>query len=104
MLPSLPSDTFCNMDVLEAHQLTHHVFMTKYRNKRPLVVRGIARKWPALAHWTKGWMTSALGDKVVYAGDKDQRDPSIAKVSALPEGHRDKHVKHALKDFLRTCP
>jgi hypothetical protein len=52
-------------------------FQKEYLAKRkPLVIKGLTKNWPAREKWTPEYMKAAVGDKIVPLYDSSKADPS----------------------------
>lgn len=52
-------------------------FQKEYLSKRkPLVIKGLTKNWPAREKWTPEYMKAAVGDKMVPLYDNSKADPS----------------------------
>jgi len=52
-------------------------FEKNYLNaRRPLVIKNMAKNWPAYEKWTMDYMKSVVGDKLVPLYDSSKADPS----------------------------
>jgi hypothetical protein len=54
-------DTPCTIEVRDVSNITLSEFRASYAMKKPLLIRGGARKWPALKRWTKSYMMKKFG-------------------------------------------
>ena len=51
-------------------------FVEKYlKPRRPLVIRNMARRWPAFEKWSLDYMKSVVGDITVPLYDSSKADP-----------------------------
>ncbi len=53
--------------------------------RRPLVIKGLTKNWPALDKWTPEYLKQAVGDKTVPLYDNSKADPSKPINSAATE-------------------
>jgi hypothetical protein len=52
-------------------------FTEKYlKPRRPLVIKGLTKAWPALDKWTPQYLKQVVGDKVVPLYDNSKADPA----------------------------
>jgi hypothetical protein len=51
----------CTIEVRDVSNITLSEFRASYAMKKPLLIRGGARKWPALKRWTKSFMIKKFG-------------------------------------------
>jgi len=52
-------------------------FTEKYlKPRRPLVIKGLTKAWPALDKWTPEYLKQVVGDKVVPLYDNSKADPA----------------------------
>lgn len=63
----------CTVDVVDVAYFSMSVFRAKYAFKKPLIVRGGAKNWPAQKLWTKSFMKEQYGSgKVTPFTSKEQ--------------------------------
>ncbi len=63
------------IDVVE--DISEQDFREKYlKPRKPVVIRNMARKWPAYQKWTMDYMKEAVGDVEVPLYDSSKADPS----------------------------
>jgi hypothetical protein len=72
--PSSAAEDFCFyenvIDLVDAHDLTHHDFCQKYMYKNlPVIIRGLAATWPCFRNWTQ----------------KDSKNLTVPNISYLKE-------------------
>ena len=57
--------------------ITKEEFFEKYlKPRKPVVIKNMARKWPAYKKWTMEYMKEAVGDVEVPLYDSSKADPS----------------------------
>ena len=63
------------IDVVE--DITQEEFTEKYlKPRKPVVIRNMARKWPAYQKWTMEYMKEVVGDVEVPLYDSAKADPA----------------------------
>ncbi|MCC8425150.1 cupin-like domain-containing protein [Mucilaginibacter sp. UR6-11] len=66
--------------------ITPQDFKEKYLDaRRPLVIKGLTKNWPARTKWTPGYLKQVVGKKVVPLYDNSKADPSKPINSAAAE-------------------
>ena len=61
LIESLRSIDLPRPDTVLAEELTASAFFEYVRANQPLVIRGMARSWPALTRWTDDWLDENMG-------------------------------------------
>ena len=61
MFKDVTSSGLCDLPVLEG-TLSGREFRTKYWNKSPVIIRGMAKRWPAVEKWTKEYLVENFGE------------------------------------------
>lgn len=57
--------------------ITHEDFTNNYlKPRRPLVIKGLTKNWPAREKWTPEYLKQVVGDKTVPLYDNSKADPS----------------------------
>lgn len=57
--------------------ITQEEFIEKYlKPRKPVVIKNMARKWPAYQKWTMGYMKEVVGDVEVPLYDSSKADPA----------------------------
>jgi len=75
-------------------------FKNNYLNpRRPLVIRGLTKSWPAREKWTPEFLKEVVGKKVVPLYDNSKADPSKPINSSASEMPFDEYI-----DLIRTQP
>ncbi len=75
-------------------------FQKEYLVKRkPLVIKGLTKNWPALEKWTPEYMKAAVGDKMVPLYDNSKADPSKPINAAAAEMKFADYI-----DLIKTQP
>ncbi len=75
-------------------------FQKEYLAKRkPLVIKGLTKNWPAREKWTPEFMKAAVGDKVVPLYDNSKADPSKPINAAAAEMKFADYI-----DLIKTQP
>jgi hypothetical protein len=67
--------------------------------RRPLVIKGLTKSWPAREKWTPEYLKQAVGNKVVPLYDNSKADPSKPINSSATEMPFDEYI-----DLIRTKP
>ena len=63
------------IDVVD--DINREEFVEKYlKPRRPLVIRNMARRWPAFEKWSLDYMKSVVGDITVPLYDSSKADPA----------------------------
>ena len=60
--------------------------------RRPLLIKGLTKNWPALTKWTPEYLKQVVGDKVVPLYNNSKADPSKPINSAAAEMPFDKYI------------
>ena len=64
-----------SIDVVES--IDRDDFVKNYLNpRRPLVIKNMAKQWPAFEKWTFDYLKEVVGDKIVPLYDSSKADPS----------------------------
>jgi hypothetical protein len=75
-------------------------FQQEYLAKRkPLVIKGLTKNWPAREKWTPEYMKAAVGDKTVPLYDNSKADPSKPINAAAAEMKFADYI-----DLIKTQP
>jgi hypothetical protein len=75
-------------------------FKKNYLNpRRPLVIKGLTKDWPALDKWTPEYLKQVVGDKVVPLYDNSKADPSKPINSAAMHMPFPQYI-----DLIRSTP
>jgi hypothetical protein len=75
-------------------------FQKEYLAKRkPLVIKGLTKDWPAREKWTPEYMKAAVGDKMVPLYDNSKADPSKPINAAAAEMKFADYI-----DLIKTQP
>ena len=75
-------------------------FTRHYLNpRRPLVIKGMTKSWPAREKWTPEYLKQVVGNKVVPLYDNSKADPSKPINSSAAEMPFDKYI-----DLIRSQP
>lgn len=75
-------------------------FEKNYLNaRRPLIIKNMAKTWPAYEKWTMDYMKTVVGDKVVPLYDSSKADPSKPINTAAAEMKFGDYI-----DLIRTKP
>jgi hypothetical protein len=68
--------------------ISHVDFTENYlKPRRPLIIKGLAKDWPAFKKWTPEYLKEVVGNKVVPLYDNSKADPSKpinAKAAEMP--------------------
>jgi hypothetical protein len=67
--------------------------------RRPLVIKGLTKSWPAREKWTPEYLKQAVGKKVVPLYDNSKADPSKPINSSAAEMPFDEYI-----DLIRSTP
>jgi len=67
--------------------------------RRPLVIKGLTKDWPAREKWTPEYLKEIVGNKVVPLYDNSKADPSKPINSAAAEMPFDEYI-----DLIRSKP
>ena len=87
-----PVDTVDTIDAI--------TFQKEYLAKRkPLVIKGLTKNWPAREKWTPEYMKAAVGDKMVPLYDNSKADPSKPINAAAAEMKFADYI-----DLIKTRP
>src|SRR6201985_2086012 len=60
--------------------------------RRPLVIKGLTKTWPAREKWTPEYLKQAVGNKVVPLYDNSKADPSKPINSSAAEMPFDDYI------------
>src|ERR1700761_1953528 len=60
--------------------------------RRPLVIKGLTKTWPAREKWTAEYLKQVVGNKVVPLYDNSKADPSKPINSAAAEMPFDEYI------------
>ena len=75
-------------------------FTEKYlKPRRPLVIKGLTKSWPARDKWTPEYLKEVVGKKVVPLYDNSKADPSKPINSAAAEMPFDEYI-----DLIKSKP
>ena len=75
-------------------------FTEKYlKPRRPLVIKGLTKTWPARDKWTPEYLKEVVGNKVVPLYDNSKADPSKPINSAAAEMPFDEYI-----DLIKSKP
>jgi hypothetical protein len=75
-------------------------FREKYlKPRRPLVIKGLTKSWPAREKWTPEYLKEVVGKKVVPLYDNSKADPSKPINSSAKEMPFDEYI-----DLIRSTP
>nr|WP_294943088.1 cupin-like domain-containing protein [uncultured Mucilaginibacter sp.] len=75
-------------------------FREKYlKPRRPLVIKGLTKTWPAREKWTPEYLKQVVGNKVVPLYDNSKADPSKPINSSAKEMPFDEYI-----DLIRSTP
>ena len=75
-------------------------FVENYlKPRRPLVIKGLTKDWPARDKWTPEYLKEVVGNKVVPLYDNSKADPSKPINSRAAEMPFDKYI-----DLIRSTP
>ncbi|QKJ28809.1 cupin-like domain-containing protein [Mucilaginibacter mali] len=86
------------VDVVDT--ITPQDFMEKYlKPRRPVVLRGLTRDWPAREKWTPEYLKQLVGNKVVPLYNNAKADPSKPINSSATEMPFDEYI-----DLIRSQP
>lgn len=50
-------------DVVNVSDMTRHLFLSRYENREPVIIRGIVQQWPALESW-RAWSNGSAPSDV----------------------------------------
>ncbi|GAA4324912.1 hypothetical protein GCM10023149_26860 [Mucilaginibacter gynuensis] len=67
--------------------------------RRPLVIKGLTKSWPAREKWTAEYLKSVVGDKVVPLYDNSKADPSKPINSSAAEMPFNQYI-----DLIKSQP
>lgn len=67
--------------------------------RRPLVIKGLTKSWPAREKWTPEYLKQVVGNKVVPLYDNSKADPSKPINSSATEMPFDEYI-----DLIRSKP
>jgi len=67
--------------------------------RRPLIIKGLTKTWPAREKWTAEYLKQVVGKKVVPLYDNSKADPSKPINSSAAEMHFDEYI-----DLIKTNP
>ncbi len=69
------SITYTPIEVID--NIDKQTFESKYLNPRkPVIIKGYAKNWPAYEKWTPEYLKSVVGDKIVPLYNSEKADPS----------------------------
>jgi hypothetical protein len=75
-------------------------FREKYlKPRRPLVIKGLTKSWPAREKWTPEYLKEVVGNKVVPLYDNSKADPSKPINSSAKEMPFNEYI-----DLIRSTP
>jgi hypothetical protein len=75
-------------------------FKRNYLDKRkPLIIKGLTKSWPAREKWTAEYLKSVVGKKVVPLYDNSKADPSKPINSSAAEMPFDEYI-----DLIKSTP
>ncbi|QNK62498.1 cupin-like domain-containing protein [Pedobacter sp. PAMC26386] len=75
-------------------------FEKKYLNaRRPLIIKNMAKNWPAYEKWSMDYMKSVVGDRMVPLYDSSKADPSKPINAAAAEMKFSDYI-----DLIKTTP
>lgn len=74
-------------------------FANYLKPRRPLVIKGLTKDWPAREKWTPEYLKETVGSKVVPLYDNAKADPSKPINSAAAEMPFDQYI-----DLIRSQP
>lgn len=75
-------------------------FQQKYlKPRRPLVIKGLTKDWPAREKWTPEYLKQVVGDKTVPLYDNSKADPSKPINSSATEMPFDQYI-----DLIKSQP
>ncbi|KEQ28764.1 cupin-like domain-containing protein [Pedobacter antarcticus] len=69
------------------------------KKRRPLVIKNMARNWPAYSKWSMDYMKTVVGDKMVPLYDSSKADPSKPINAAASEMKFSDYI-----DLIRSTP
>ncbi|WP_219224004.1 cupin-like domain-containing protein [Pedobacter antarcticus] len=69
------------------------------KKRRPLVIKNMARNWPAYSKWSMDYMKTVVGDKLVPLYDSSKADPSKPINAAASEMKFSDYI-----DLIRSTP
>lgn len=69
------------------------------RKRRPLIIKNMAKNWPAYSKWSMDYMKTVVGDKIVPLYDSSKADPSKPINAAASEMKFGDYI-----DLIRSTP